>query len=359
MLSPEADADLLVDVQGLQKWTNGCFREETPKGLIYGDFGLGKSHLLRHIEKTQADKVRCVYVALSGFERKSTFTDVHFRVGQPLAALVEELAPRMPTGWCDTSQLSTDARIVFQQLARPDLKLEERASLRAWILGTGPTPTQARKLGLSGRLVEGAGPAEFVRLWREISRLHREVQGKRLVLLMDEGASFQRVGPDGLTSLGQGYRELFDTGNQELGCFAGVNLPEANASHPLGRSEVTSRLSREWVLTLKPLVSIPETISFIHELWRQLAPGRPALLTDEALIWVATNLRFLRARTTFDPRELENQPTPRDLLKLLTHIGQSGWQKDIPPPLTLRMVQGFLAPPLQPPPPVLPSQRPI
>lgn len=346
LLSPERDAEILVDVegQGLRAWMERCFQDQTaPRGAIYGEIGLGKSHLLRHIELTRRAQVHCLYVTLSGFERRSSFVDVHHRVAQHLAPLVEDLAPRMQAGWASQDPgLGRDARTVFELLAQPDLKPETRGTLRAWLIGMGPTPTQARKLGLSGRLVDGVGPSELVALWKAIGRLHLAVEKRPLVLLLDESESFRRITDgDGLASLGQGYRELVDADNNCLGCFFGINLPSVSVAHPLGRSDVASRLDGGRVLALEPLAQPPRTEKFVHEFWRQLSRG-PALLEPDALSWVAANLRSLRSVVVTDPRELDNLPTPRDLLKLLSHIGQHAWQEGVRPPLSHRWVSGLL-----------------
>ena len=167
-LSPAADADLFVDIDGLASQVRDWLGVGAPKGAVYGTYGTGKSHLLQYVARTLAPdrRFRSVYVELTGFGRKATFFDVHLRVMNVLLPVLEQLAKhREARRWLAASNLaSDDVKRAVTNLGDPALSPTALATTRAWILGTGPTPTQARKEGFTGRLFERSSAVDLVKI---------------------------------------------------------------------------------------------------------------------------------------------------------------------------------------------------
>lgn len=339
-LSPEQDAELFVDIDGLTAVVRSWLKEQAPKGVVYGDYGTGKSHLLRFIEKKLVPErpLRPVYVELAGFGRKATFFDVHLRVMNALLPVLESLSSRAELDdWMgsDTAgRLSTaDVRHAVKRLGDSSAPPPERALTRAWLLGTGPTPTQARKAGFTGRLFESASAVDLGHLWQLCSELHQLAYKKRLLLLVDEGEGLQKiVHPDSLIMLYAGIRHLVDPDNQSVGCIFALNTPEAR-EHPFSRSDVLSRVTGK----SQPLVPLntPERVArFTTELWKKVST-EPRLLTADAMGELSRRLTAMRNAIAFEARPSAVTPTQRDLLSVLSFLTRQAANDQRPPPYSV------------------------
>ena len=335
-LSPAADADLFVDIDGLASQVRDWLGVGAPKGAVYGTYGTGKSHLLQYVARTLAPdrRFRSVYVELTGFGRKATFFDVHLRVMNVLLPVLEQLAKhREARRWLAASNLaSDDVKRAVTKLGDPALSPTALATTRAWILGTGPTPTQARKEGFTGRLFERSSAVDLVKIWQLCAELQRSSDSQGLLLLIDEGEGFQKVvHPESLATLGAGVRSVLDADNQSLGCIFALNLPETR-DHPFLRSDVVSRLTGK-ILNLEPLGSPERVERFTTALWGVLST-KPRLLTPEAMSQLARRLAAMRNAISFDKRSALT-PTQRDLLQVLSFITAQALREQRPPPYSL------------------------
>lgn len=347
-LSPEHDASLFIDLDSIIPWLSERFKPEdhAPQVVINGDFGTGKTHVLRFIEKKLGpDKgMRTVYFELDGFGRKSTFFDLHIRVMSGLCDILESNLSRYKnlhkflTKAETSGLLSSEMARAVRLLSDSSQTAETRALLRAWLIGTGPTPTQARtKLALSGRLFERAGPAALVNLWKMVSELEYDTNGRSLVVLLDEGESFGRiVSPDSQAAMGSGLRTLFDASNRSMGIALGLNTPQSREGlHPMLRSDVRGRLTGKEFL-LNPLNTPDRIRRFIVALWERLRSktAASALLDPEALTLLCQRLVALRDAISLHQRVLSSTPTQRDLMRVLGFIGDRAFAEGVKLPLT-------------------------
>jgi hypothetical protein len=321
--------------------------DPAPQVVVTGDFGTGKSHVLRHIEKKLAPerKIRPVYFQLGAFMRRASFVDLHITVMEELLELVELNLARVPDVKSlldEKTSLKGDTKAAFAQLADTTTPNARRAMLRSWLRGTGPTPTQARKeLGFSGRLFENPNPVTLVNLWKAAGELQRAVDGYTLMLLMDEGEAFSKmVSPDAQASMGSGLRTLFDTDNRSLGIALGLNTPTSRKGlHPMLQADVTSRLQGKQ-LGLQPLGDPARIRRFLEGLWERLRGPKasPALFDERAMDFLATQLRELRNAISLRTQTLSPTPTQRDLMSVLRYIGEFALRDQKPPPLTRDML---------------------
>jgi hypothetical protein len=346
-LSPEHDAEVFVDIDGLLPKVVERLRT-APKLVVFGDYGTGKTQLLRHIEQKLAASVPLhpVYIVLSGFERRSRFQRVHTIVMQALEDTLTDLVTGKPDveAWIrERRDVAEDVRNALLHLARPTLPPGDRTKVRAWLKGTGPTALQAQKLGLSARLFDLCGPADLVKVWRCIGQMHQEHSPDRskLLLLFDEGESIQQiVSPEGQHDVGSGLRALLDEDTRELGCVFGLNLPSARATHPFLRTDIERRIG-DGVLHLRPLGGPQRVRDFTTALWGEISDGLP-LLANDALPYVGERLMVLLEKLglTFGPPN--RMATQSDLLMLLDRVAQTAFQRKIKPPIPLSEVQAWL-----------------
>jgi energy-coupling factor transporter ATP-binding protein EcfA2 len=347
-LSPEHDAEIFVDIDQVLPDVARAL-EATPKLVIFGDYGTGKSQLLRHIQKVVAKKrdYRGLYVTLSGFERKSRFARVHALVMEQLEKPLLELF-ELPgnDGWIERAEVSVDVKHALRQLRNPKVLPNDKARIRGWLKGPGVTGPQASKLGFSGRLLDQAGPAQLVDLWKTIGRLYREnaPDQAKLLLLFDEGESIQQIlGPEGQHEIGNGFRHLLDQDNDSVGCVFGLNLPVARGAHPFFRADVKRRYD-DMAINLKPIASGERAKPFVDALWPMLtAPDAPPLLAAPAMKYVGDHLIEIRERLdTAVAEEINRAATQADLLVVLDYLAHSAVDSHVALPLSLVDVRKWL-----------------
>lgn len=351
-LSPEHDAELFIDLDDVAGWLDLRVQQQdpAPQLVITGDFGTGKSHVLRYIEKRLAPDraIRPVYFELGSFMRRSSFNDLHITVMVELGELLENNLARVQglTAVLDEkTSLKGDIKTAFTQLADPTLPSAKRAMLRSWLRGTGPTPTQARKdLNFSGRLFDSASSVTLVNIWKAAGELQRAVDGRSLMILMDEGEAFSKmVSPDAQAAMGSGLRTLFDAGNRSLGIALGLNTPSSRKGiHPMLQSDVASRTQGKQ-RALLPLGDPLRIRRFIEGLWGHLRSPNAAhrLLDEGAMEVVANQLRELRNAISLRSQTLSPTPTQRDLISVLRYVSELAFRDGKSPPLTRDMLNSW------------------
>ncbi|HSN99587.1 MAG TPA: hypothetical protein VLS89_14935 [Candidatus Nanopelagicales bacterium] len=348
-VSPEHDAKLFVDLDRVLPRVRDMLRG-VPRLILFGDYGTGKSHLLRHIQDQMAPdmRYRAVYVVLSGFQRRSRFQHVHALVMQKMEDVLIPLlqGTRDIRGWIEARRdVDEDVRRALVQLADPSTKEPDRARLRAWLKGPGITTAELRRLGLSGRLVDTCGPAQLVDLWKCIGEMHQQhaLDRSSLLLLFDEGESIQQaLSPEGQHDLANGFRALLDPDNRSLGCVFGLNLPGARATHPFLRTDVARRIL-DSTLSLQALGGPLRVRAFAEALWAMLAePDAPPLLDTEALAQVAQHLALLRDKLGLTLGPPNRMPTQSDLIHVLNRLAQAAFQARQPPPIPADWIRDAL-----------------
>jgi|GEM_PF-6724556 len=338
-VKPERDAHLYVDLiddNHLSRVWN-TLGSETPQLLVRGDYGTGKSQLLRHIEQSASQRrMRPVYVSLGGLDARYAILTLHTRLMGVLDRVLFESLPKLPDieGWLAAENLDVDVENAFRRLhATP-----RETIARSWLSGVGPTPTQARKAGFRGKLFEQAGPVELVKIWKTIARLHNKVDHKLLLILIDEAEAFSKISERGAAGIGQALRELFDQDNAALGCVVGVHLADSRDTsfHPaLARSDFQTRIAGR-SFQLRPLQSPNRIQMFVADLWRQLHGNSPPPLFSEATL--KTFGQNFEALETAALGEQLGPITQRRVVTLLAHIGHYGYGLGDKPPISMMTI---------------------
>lgn len=345
-LSPEHDAGIFVDIDDVLPKVERQLAA-IPKLVVFGDAGTGKSHLLRHIEKQMGKQrgYRGLFVTLSGFERKSRFARVHALVMEQLEKpLLEVFALPGSQASIEQASVSVDIKLALRKLRDPKVSSNDRARIRGWLKGSGVTGPQASKLGFSGRLLDQAGPAQLVDLWKTIAAIYKEndPEHETLLLLFDEGESIQQLlGPEGQHELGNGFRHLLDNDNKSIGCVFGLNLPVARGAHPFLRADVKRRYD-DTAIQLRPIASGDRARQFVEKLWPMLANEGPPMLAPPAMEYVGDHLAELREQLdTATTDGLNRAATQADLLVVLDFLAHAAVETGTALPLAREVVRAW------------------
>jgi len=343
-LNPQKDAAIYVDLDGnLGELDKRLKDEGVPKFVVEGDFGTGKSHILRRIQgQGCSNDQEPIYIELSGFGRRSDFLSVHRQIMNGLLPeLVKSLIQLKEDDIEQVAQardLMQDIKTAFKVLARKSIgRSEPKDVARSWLLaGHSLSPAAIRKAGYPDRLSVLAGPVNLVTMYKAIGDLFERAFDRKLLILLDESESFtQVVDRDAQAQIGSGLRGFFDPENDSVGIVLGLNTPRARSgTHPMLRSDVRSRVGTRRI-ELKPLGEPQRIQSFIEKLWPQLTGDSttlPFLLDRSAQDVLTNNLDELKSLLIFD--RLAPSSTPRDVLELLSEIGRHAVNQRTQPPIS-------------------------
>jgi hypothetical protein len=336
-----------------------ALKVQTPLLVVEGDIGTGKSHLLRYVERVELngeDRLfEPIYVLLSGFGRRSDFLAVHQQIASKLidkaAAAMQAPGPDRAARVDTLQDISENMRKALRYLGIVGLgtEHEDTSIAKQWLMASSKlTGASLKKANLSCTLFQEGGPNHVVDLYKGISDLYRKTFKRKLLLLLDEGESFSNVVDiDAQADIGSGMRTLFDGENQSIGCFLGLNTPRARGFgvHPMLRSDVQSRVGNRQI-RLSSLTSARHVGDFMELLWPKLAkdPGRlPFLLDRAAFDLVTLRLDDFRKSLARDEDQLSATPSPRDLLHVLSDIGQNAVRKDVEPPIRVDLIRRWYA----------------
>lgn len=349
-LNSEKDFGIFASHQGIQAKLSEVLErtQETPKLLVEGGWGSGKSHTLHHVAhvmlpaltvKTER-RYRPVMLPQLALESKSKFADVLYR---PTYLQLEEAfltSLQGATSWPDVDwhgielpSFVHEAANLLQTATREGSKTDKErarfASLRAWFAAGPITFSSTLKLGLGARLIDTATPDLYIRVLRAIARFVRKASGELPVLFFDEAASMRasNVLPVAL-KLNEGFRSLADPTNADLGLVLGLfRLPNRASSL---NNDVAERMSSQRV-NLSDMTEVAHIREFMLSLNNQLA--REFWFTDAGLTRFAENL----IKSSVNP-ERPGSLSPRDLLDSLQALASKVLHDDLRLPLETETV---------------------
>jgi hypothetical protein len=263
MLTPEKDASLFLANPSLQKniysaVDEAFLREESPKILLHGPYGSGKTHILYHLKNHIEEKygeVCCFYIKLNGvFNSKSTYQDLHqeiFRtIGHPQIVLWLEAYLKKH----ERRELSA---LMGDELAHALILLSEREKTLLpgeagwdsnaklawkWLLGLKLLAGEKKEADLPFQLFEGGTSTRLaIQLLLSLGKILSEID-KKMVLLFDEVEHIQEIrSRDGQASFFAPFRELADHDNSYIGFVLAHYLPELSGTF-LSRQDFKSRI---------------------------------------------------------------------------------------------------------------------
>lgn len=270
-----SDVNIGAVVESLQE---DLLTRLSPKRLVWGPFGGGKTHTLHKIvgELNKITAIHSVYVDCPDLTRRATFLDLYRdgimrAIGQDFVLQLFEATLRR-VGMALRDELLKKLRDALgdEDLSKAIVRLVDpgfsKLKLWAFISGVSLNRTDLADLGQTQDLTvaESSRLAEMLIL---LGRLTQENLGKTLVLVLDEMDRLQGVGVETIVTFETGFRRLVDP-NQKvvailIGASAGAmaDMPEIFTE----RGAVMSRITRDAVVEIRALPA-PDVDRFIKDI---------------------------------------------------------------------------------------------
>lgn len=229
-----------------------------PKFVLYGDWGVGKTHTMRHIEHvvgtTAGFQAHTVYVELPDIISKATF-----QIAQ--AALLDALGLDRVKAWMvqfQTKFQSQSRELIQRQTQSEDIA---RAFLTLvgygdsaricwdWLRGIELSSNEARSVGLPPVLAQSN---QQVAVLRTVGRLSMEIDGKILVLLLDEATKLSSVtNGDAIAHWLNAFKILSDKLTKEVGFIISASFRDPDdMPPPLSDEQIKSRFGANHYIQL-------------------------------------------------------------------------------------------------------------
>lgn len=276
--------------QRLQSILRRSFRSGSPpKMVLYGDWGVGKTHTMRHMEYVIANtddfKATVVFVELPDIVSKSTFQVAH-------SALLDALGFERAKRWVVQFQArySADAHDRIRALTQSgdiagafDNMLAYGEGSRIawdWLRGVPLAAGDARLVGLPPGLYQSN---QLVKVLEVFGRLSQEVDGKLLVFMLDEATKLDRVtNPDAVAHWTNALKLLADQKSKEVGfVLSGSWIDPNEMALPLQDQQVMTRFGEPNYIQLVSLDEA-ETIIFLNALLEEWVDTRSRAAILEA-----------------------------------------------------------------------------
>jgi Cdc6-like AAA superfamily ATPase len=290
----DTDANLLfartqLDDQ-LQSILRKSFRTgNPPKFVLYGDWGVGKTHTMRHIEYVVGNNpdfaAQIVYVELPDITAKATFQVAH-------AALLDALGLDVAKTWMvqyQTKNASDVQELIQRQtqsgdIARAFLSLsgfgETARICWDWLRGVPLSSSEARSVGLAPVLDQSN---QLVNVLRMLGRLSQDIDGRMLVLMLDEATKLANVtAGDSINHWLNAFKILSDNQTKEIGFILSASFRDPDdMPNALADQQVRTRFGDSHYIQLLNF-GPDETNEFVSELLEEwIDPAKRVRLIDQ------------------------------------------------------------------------------
>jgi Cdc6-like AAA superfamily ATPase len=258
----------------LKSMLRRSFRTETPPKLVlYGEWGVGKTHTMRHIEHVMAKnadfRATVVFVELPDIGAKSSYQVAH-------AAFLDALGLDKAREWMTKFQTthSSDAREQIQEFTQSGDVAEAFENLITrgdmsriawdWLRGIPLSTTEARLVGLPTTLTQST---LLVRVLQMLGRLSLEAEEKLLVFMLDEATKLGYVSNnDAVNHWINAFKTLSDPLTKEAGFIVSGSWADPDEmALPLQDQQVATRFGEQNYIPLQNLDE-DETRIFIKAL---------------------------------------------------------------------------------------------
>lgn len=268
------DINVTAIVEGLQI---DLVTHLAPKRLLWGPYGGGKTHTLYRTlnELGRLTSIHPVRVECPDLSKRSVFNDL-YRDGvmpmlgeETIVGLLERAIEKVPVARRDEylrrlREFLGDEPLskAVAQLMNPNF---ERLRLWAWLSGIPLSRGELSDLGQTQDLAS-AEPARLAEMIVLIGRVMKRVDGKTLVLCLDEMERLKAVGPDSIATFVTGFTRLMDPNQRDvavlLGCSAALfdEMPDIFARN----GPVVSRLGSQATIEV-PHIPDPDVDGFIGQ----------------------------------------------------------------------------------------------
>jgi Cdc6-like AAA superfamily ATPase len=244
-----------------------------PKFVLYGDWGVGKTHTMRHVEyvinTNDAYRALCVFVELPDITAKTNFQEAH-------AALMDAIGLDRVKTWMvqfqtkyqskvkDIIQKETQSEDIFRAFSTL-IGFGEAARIAwDWLRGTSLSSAEARTVGLPQQLSQSN---HLVGVLRMAGRLSLDIDGRMLVLMIDEADKLRVVSNgDAVAHWKNALKLLSDKLTKETGLIiAGAFNDTQEMPEMLSDQQIITRFGAENYLLLSNF-GTDETRTFLEAL---------------------------------------------------------------------------------------------
>ena len=328
-----ARTDLETD---LRNKLNASFRAARPPRLVlYGDWGVGKTHTMRHIEyeiqRNPQMNGKVVFVELPDVLSKSTFQTAH-------AALLDALGLDKVRNWIFAYQGK------YQNSAKDSIKAFAQSEDVAtaflqtivhgnngriswdWLRGMRVSSAESFAVGLPVQLEQSS---QMVAVLRVLGMLCWDIEDRRLVFMLDECTKILEVSnADAMSHWRNAFKILSDTQNKDVGIVISIseNDPD-NFPDALADQQIRSRFGEANYIRLNRFTTAETSefvkavfASFIDDQKRTKIIQKRSAETHESInadTYPFTNEAF---EIFIESTEQYDQATPRDVLNRLEEI---------------------------------------
>jgi hypothetical protein len=277
-IETDTDARLFFGRHELNKQLHAILRRSfrtgsPPKMVLYGGWGVGKTHTMRHLEyviETNDDfPAIVVFVELPDITSKSTFQVAH-------AAFLDALGLPRAQNWVlqfqtlhpgDAQDLiqdftqSGDISTAFRNLLVPG---EGSRIAWDWLRGLAISAGDARLVGLPPSLSQSNA---FVKVLEMFGRLAKEIDQKLLVFMLDEATKLSYVSnTDAVNHWTNALKALADQQMKQVGFVVSGSWVETDEmALPLQDEQVVTRFGDPNYILLQSLDEV-DTKAFIESL---------------------------------------------------------------------------------------------
>jgi hypothetical protein len=265
-IEDQANADLLFARAELDKQIQSLLRRSfrnklPPKFVLYGDWGVGKTHVMKHIMHWMDTRPEFAanysYIEIPDVLSKSTFALAH-------SALMDALGMDRVKTWMfqynakhqintfETIRRHTQSEDIARAFGALLTYGEANRLAWDWLRGSSLSAAEARNVGLPPGLDQSA---QLVAVLRVLGMLSREVESKFLVLMIDEAARLLTVTKDeAIAHWLNAFRILADTGTREVGLIVSGSFADFDDIVPmLSDNQVVRRFGEEHYIALPRL----------------------------------------------------------------------------------------------------------
>jgi len=209
-----------------------------PRYVVFGFFGVGKTHFLLHLKHKLADTADAVYVETPSCHRRTSFIEFYRSIVSALGrtTVIDLLAEglKKPTKIRELGLTEDLLRVI-------DNAFREKQPFVLWkfLSGEKLKATEADKLEAVRRELS---VEDAVALLNAMAILHERATGKPLILLVDEFENTAHIGGDAKTAFTEAMRSLVDEGSMIGTVFALTARSTAEMPSPIIDEPVVRRI---------------------------------------------------------------------------------------------------------------------
>jgi Cdc6-like AAA superfamily ATPase len=223
-----------------------------PKLVLYGNWGTGKTHTMRHmqylIESNPDYACDVVFVELPDITSKTNFQAAHSALLDALGidrvkVWVGQFQARNMTAF-ETLQDWTQSADIARAFSTLIGYGEASRIAWDWLRGIKLSPADARSAGLPPSLDQSQ---HMVQVLLATGRLAKEIDGRMLVLMLDEATKLKNVtNADAIAHWVNAFKILADSLTKEAGFIVSISIPSIeDFPDPLSDRQVIGRFGEQ------------------------------------------------------------------------------------------------------------------